>query len=145
MAKPTLVTYASLNMFSQEPIEWPDKIEVLIDQLESEAGERDLTREERAVVDVYETVPILQSEDCLHDFWQSGIDHQRTINSFELIDATVLVDAMNASRWCGARNEDRNDYTETETEHLAAIEEDVPGGIDDLAYLLIEFIEEELS
>ena len=145
MAKPTLVTYASLNMFSQEPIEWPDKIEVLIDQLESEAGERDLTREERAVVDVYETVPILQSEDCLHDFWQSGIDHQRTINSFELIDATVLVDAMNASRWCGARNEDRTDYTETETEHLAAIEEDVPGGIDDLADLLIEFIEEELS
>ena len=145
MAKPTLVTYASLNMFSQEPIEWPDKIEVLIDQLESEAGERDLTREERAVVDVYETVPILQSEDCLHDFWQSGINHQRTINSFELIDATVLVDAMNASRWCGARNEDRNDYTETETEHLAAIEEDVPGGIDDLADLLLEFIEEELS
>jgi len=132
-------------MFSQEPIEWPDKIEVLIDQLESEAGERDLTREERAVVDVYETVPILQSEDCLHDFWQSGIDHQRTINSFELIDATVLVDAMNASRWCGARNEDRNDYTETETEHLAAIDEDVPGGIDDLADLLIEFIEEELG
>ena len=145
MAKPTLVTYASLNMFSQEPIEWPDKIEVLIDHLESEAGERDLTREERAVVDVYETVPILQSEDCLHDFWQSGIDHQRTINSFELIDATVLVDAMNASRWCGARNEDRNDYTETETDHLTTIEEEVPGGIDDLADLLIEFIEEELS
>ena len=132
-------------MFSQEPIEWPDKIEVLIDQLESEAGERDLTREERAVVDVYETVPILQSEDCLHDFWQSGIDHQRTINSFELVDATVLVDAMNASRWCGARNEDRNDYTETETDHLTTIEEEVPGGIDDLADLLIEFIEEELS
>lgn len=140
-----LVTYASLNMFSQEPIEWPDKIEVLIDQLESEAGERDLTREERAVVDVYETVPILQSEDCLHEFWQSGIDHQRTINSFELIDATVLVDAMNAGRWCGARNEDRNDYSENETELLATIEEDVPGGIDDLADLLIEFIEEELS
>tara|TARA_B110000285_G_scaffold233999_1_gene309486 strand:+ start:1965 stop:2363 length:399 start_codon:yes stop_codon:yes gene_type:complete len=132
-------------MFSQEPIEWPDKIEVLIDYLESEAGERDLTREERAVVDVYETVPILQSEDCLHDFWQSGIDHQRTINSFELVDATVLVDAMNASRWCGARNEDRNDYTETETDHLTTIEEEVPGGIDDLADLLIEFIEEELS
>ena len=131
-------------MFSQEPIEWPDKIEVLIDHLESEAGERDLTREERAVVDVYETVPILQSEDCLHDFWQSGIDHQRTINSFELVDATVLVDAMNASRWCGARNEDRNDYTETETDHLTTIEEEVPGGIDDLADLLIEFIEEEL-
>jgi len=145
LAKPTLVTYASLNMFSQEPIEWPDKIEVLIDHLESEAGERDLTREERAVVDVYETVPILQSEDCLHEFWQSGNDRQRVINSFELIDATVLVDAMNASRWCGARSEDRNDYTETETEHLATIEEEVPGGIDELVDLLLEFIEEELG
>ena len=79
------------------------------------------------------------------DLSEFRIDHQRTINSFELVDATVLVDAMNASRWCGARNEDRNDYSETETEHLATIEEDVPGGIDDLADLLIDFIEEELG
>ena len=53
-------------MFLQEPIEWPDKVELLIDQLESEATERDLSREERALMDIYETVPVLQSEDCLH-------------------------------------------------------------------------------
>lgn len=133
------------TMFAQEPIEWPDKIEVVIDQLESEASERELSREERAVLDIYETVPILQSEDCLHDFWQSGIDHQRTINSYELIGATSLVDPMNASRWCGARNEDRNDYTESETEYLAEIEEEVPGAIDELVELLLEFVDEELS
>ena len=134
-----------LTCFHRNPSNGRIKSKCSSISLKARPAERDLTREERAVVDVYETVPILQSEDCLHDFWQSGIDHQRTINSFELIDATVLVDAMNASRWCGARNEDRNDYTETETEHLAAIEEDVPGGIDDLADLLIEFIEEELG
>jgi len=132
-------------MFAQEPIEWPDEIEVLIDQLESEALERDLNREERAVLDIYETVPILQSEDSLHDFWQSSIDHQRTINSYELIGATGLVDPMNASRWCGARSEDRSDYTETETEYLATIEEELVTGLDELVDLLLEFIEEELG
>ncbi|MBK1830769.1 hypothetical protein JIN77_08530 [Verrucomicrobiaceae bacterium R5-34] len=132
-------------MFSQEAIEWPDDIEVLIDQLESEAPDRDLSREERAVMDIYETVPILQSEDCLHEFWQSAIDHQRIINSFELIGATVLVDAMNSSRWCGTRSEHRNDYTETESEYLATIEEELEAGMDELVDLLLEFIEEELD
>ena len=145
LANPTILFYAPHNMFAQEPIEWPDKIEVIIDQLESEASERELSREERAVLDIYETVPILQREDCLHEFWQSGIDHQRTINSYELIGATSLVDPMNASRWCGARNEDRNDCTESETEYLAEIEEDVPGAIDELVELLLDFIDEELS
>ena len=130
-------------MLSQEPIEWPDNIEVLIDQLESEAPNRDLTREERALMDIYETVPILQSEDCLHEFWQSGINHQRIINSFELIGATGLVDPMNASRWCSSRNEDRNDYTESETEYLSTIEEELEAGLDELVDLVLEFIEEE--
>ena len=145
LAKPTFVIYAPRDMFSQEPIEWPDEIEVLIDQLESEAQERDLNREERALMDIYETVPILQSEDCLHEFWQSGIEHQRIINSFELIGATGLVDPMNASRWCGTRNEDRNDYTESETEYLATIEEELEVGMDELTDLVLEFVEEELS
>ena len=121
-------------MFAQDPIEWPDEVEVLIDKLEGEAADRKFSREERALMDIYETVPIFQSEDCLHEFWQSGIDHQRVINSFELIGATVLVDPMNASRWCGSRNEDRNDYSESETEHLAAIEEELAAGMDCLLY-----------
>lgn len=132
-------------MFLQEPIEWPDEVEVLIDHLESEAPERDLNREERALMDIYETVPILQSEDCLHEFWQSGMDHQRVINSFELIGATGLVDPMNASRWCGTRSEDRNDYTESETDYLATIEEELATGMDELVDLVLEFIEEEMG
>lgn len=46
-------------MFPQDPIEWPDEVEVLIDQLESESTGRALTREERALMDVNETVPLL--------------------------------------------------------------------------------------
>ena len=132
-------------MHLQGAIEWPDEIEVLIDRLESESGERELTREERALLDIYETVPVLESEDCLHEFWQSGLNQQRIINSFELIGATSLVDPINASRWCETRTEDRNDYTETESEHLASIEEELFAGMEELVELVGEFIEEEMG
>jgi hypothetical protein len=132
-------------MFSQEPIEWPAEVEILIDRLESESSERDLSREERALMDVYETVPVLESEDGLHEFWQSGVDHQRVINSFDLIGATALVDPLNASRWCGTRSQDRSDYSETEAEYLATIEEELPAGLDELIDLVLVFIEEELA
>lgn len=132
-------------MLTQDAIEWPDEVEILIDQLESESSERDLTREERALMDIYETIPILQSDDCLHEFWQSGMDHQRIINSFELIGATSLVDPLNASRWCETRPEDRNDYSETEADYLANIEEELAEGMDELVDLVMDFIDEEMS
>lgn len=96
-------------------------------------------------MDIYETIPILQSDDSLHEFWQSGIDHQRIINSFELIGATSLVDPLNASRWCETRPEDRNDYSETEANHLATIEEELIDGMDELIDLVIDFVEEEIK
>ena len=132
-------------MFSHEPIEWPDEVEVLVDRLERESAKRALTREERALMDVYETVPLLEDEDGLHGFWQSGVDHQRVINSFELIGATMLVDPLNASRWCATRPEDRYDYSETEEEYLSTIEEDLFAGMDELVDLVLLFIEEELA
>lgn len=132
-------------MFSHERIEWPDEIEVLIDRLERESAHRKLTREERAVLDVYETVPLLEGEDGLHGFWQSGLNHQRVINSFEMIGATMLVDPLNASRWCETRPEDRYDYSETEEEYLAGIEEELFAGMEDLVDLMEIFIEDELG
>ena len=132
-------------MFSHDPIEWPDEVEILVDRLESESSERALTRAERALMDVYETVPILESEDCLHEFWQSGLDHQRVINSFDLIGAATLVDPLNASQWCATRTPDRQDYSETEADYLATIEEELPAGLDELIDLVLEFIEEELG
>lgn len=132
-------------MFSHEPIEWPDEVEVLVDRLESESAERKLTREERALMDVYETVTVLDGEDGLHGFWQSPVNHQRVINSFELIGATTLVDPLNASRWCETRPEDRYDYSETEEEYLCTIEEELFEGMDELVDLVLAFMEEELG
>ena len=132
-------------MLSQEPVEWPDQVETLVERLECEAPERALSREERALMDVYETVPILESEDCLHEFWQSEINQQRVISSFDLIGAAALVDSLNASRWCGSCSPDRNDYSETEAEYLATIEEDLPSGMEELIDLVLAFIESELE
>ncbi len=132
-------------MFSQEPIEWPEKVEILIDRLEHESSEGALTREARALMDVYETVAVLESEDGLHGFWQSGVDHQRIINSFDLIGADSLVDPLNASRWCQTRSKDREDYSETEAEYLATIEEEVPAALEELMELVLEYIEDELG
>ena len=132
-------------MRNQEALEWPDQVEILVECLESEATERALSREERALIDVYETVPILESEACLHEFWQSEVDQQRIINSFDLIGATALVDPLNASRWCGSCSPDRNEYSETEAQYLATIEEDLPVGMEELVDLLLAFIEGELE
>ncbi|MDP0491772.1 MAG: hypothetical protein Q7Q71_12045 [Verrucomicrobiota bacterium JB023] len=128
-----------------EPIRWPDDIELLIDRLETESTERALTREERALLDVYETVPILESEDCLHEFWQSDVDHQRVIKSFDLVGATSIVDPLNASKWCGTRSQERGDYSATETDYLSSIEEELPAAMEELVELVEEFVEEELS
>ena len=132
-------------MLTQEAVEWPDPVEALVERLENKADKRALSREERALMDVYETVPILESEDCLHEFWQSEINQQRVISSFDLIGAAALVDSLNASRWCGSCSPDRNDYSETEAEYLATIEEDLPSGMEELIDLILAFIESELE
>lgn len=132
-------------MFSAQTIEWSDEVEILVDRLEGDSAERALSREERALMDVYETVPILESEGCLHEFWQSGMDHQRVINSFELIGAATLVDPLNASRWCETRSEDRNDYSETEESYLSTIEEELVEGMEELVDMVLVFIEDELG
>jgi hypothetical protein len=67
------------------------------------------------------------------------------IKSFDLVGASTLVDALNASRWCETRSEDRDDYSETEADYLATIEEDLAAGLDELGELVVEFIEEELG
>ena len=132
-------------MFSHEPIEWPDEVEVLVDRLENESAERKLSREERAIMDVYETVVVLEGADGLHGFWQSDVNHQRVINSFELIGATTLVDPLNASRWCETRPDDRHEYSETEEEYLSTIEEELFEGMDELVDIVLVFIEDELG
>lgn len=145
LGKDGCIVLSRRTMFSHEPIQWPDEVEVLVDRLERESAGRKLSREERALMDVYETVPVLEGEEGLHGFWQSGVNHQRVINSFELIGATTLVDPLNASRWCETRPEDRYDYSETEEEYLSSIEEELFDGMDELLDLVLAFIEEELG
>lgn len=132
-------------MFDHEPIEWPEEVETLIERLENESSERKLSREERALMDIYQTIPVLEGEDGLHGFWHSEVNHQRVITSFDLVGASTLVDGLNASRWCETRSEDRNDYSETEEDYLVTIEEELFAGMDDLMDLVMDFIEEELG
>jgi hypothetical protein len=132
-------------MFSHTPIEWPDEVETLLECLEEERTERQLSREERAILDVVEAVPFLEGEDGLHGFWHAGLNHQRIIRSFELVGASTIADAITASQWCEALGEDRHEYSETEEDYLQQIEEELDGGMEELVDLVLEFIEDELE
>jgi hypothetical protein len=132
--------------FEREPIEWDDEITMLIEQLEEKAEEGGLTRKERALLDVVETVQLLDPEgEGLHEFWQTPLNHRRIINSFDMVGASAMVDALNASQWCQTRDADLDQYTETEGEYLAGIEEELDMALSELADQVAEFIEDELG
>lgn len=132
--------------FEHEPIEWDDEITLLIDRLEEKAAEGGLTRQERALMDVVETVQLLDPEgDGLHEFWQSALDHSRIINSFDLVGSSAMVDVLNASQWCQTRHADRDQYSETESDYLASIEEDLYEALSELPERVGEFVEDELT
>lgn len=132
--------------FEHEPVEWSDEITVLIDSLDEKAAESGLKREERALMDIVETVELLGPDgDGLHEFWQSGLGHQRIINSFDLVGASAMVDVLNSSQWCQTRHADRDQYTETESEYLASIEEELYEALSELPEQVAEFVEEELA
>lgn len=132
--------------FKHEPIEWDDGIAKLIDRLEEKSAEGGLTRQERALMDVIETVQLLDPEgDGLHEFWQSALDHARIINSFDLVGSSAMVDVLNASQWCQTRHEDRDQYSETESDYLASIEDDLQDALGELPELVGDFVEDELT
>lgn len=132
--------------FEREPIEWDDEVMMLIEQLEEKAEEGGLNRKERALLDVVETVQLLDPEgEGLHEFWQTPLNHRRIINSFDMIGASAMVDALNASQWCQTRDSDLDQYTETEAEYLAGIEEELHDALAELPDHVAEFIEDELG
>jgi hypothetical protein len=132
--------------FEQEPIEWDDEITLLIDRIEEKSAEGGLTREERALMDVVETVQLLDPEgDGLHEFWQTALNHRRIITSFDLVGASAMVDVLNASQWCQTRNADLDQYTETESDYLASIQEELYEALSELAEQVAECIEDELT
>ena len=132
--------------FDVETIEWSDEVLVLADELDEKLADGGLSREERALLDVIETVTMLDPDgDGLHEFWQSGVDHQRIINSFDLVGSSAMVDVLNASKWCQSRPDSRDDYSETESEHLASIEDDLYDAMSELTDLMDEFVDDEIS
>ncbi|HEX5791140.1 MAG TPA: hypothetical protein VFY13_08290 [Luteolibacter sp.] len=133
-------------MSFDEAIEWSDEITQLIEQLEAKAEAGGLNRNERALLDVVETVRVLDPKgDGLHEFWQGDQDHRRVINSFNLVGASAVADVLTASQWCQTRPADRDEYSETEAEYLAEIEEELQDALCELPDLVEEFVEEELA
>lgn len=130
--------------FGYEPIEWDDEITLLIDSLEEKSADGGgLTREERAIMDIVETLQLLDLEgEGLHEFWQTPVDHGRIITSFDMVGATGVVDSINASQWCQTR---KTEYTETESDYLSEIEDELYEALSELPDLVAEFIEDELS
>ena len=87
----------------------------------------------------------LTEGDGLHEFWQSELDHRRIINSFDLVGSSAMVDVLNASQWCQTRNADLDQYSETEADYLASIEDDLHDALSELPEQVAEFIEDELT
>lgn len=128
-----------------ESIEFSDEVEILVDQLEQESNERELTREERALIDVLDTVKLIEDGEGLNEFWLSSVDQSRVINSFELIGASTIVDTFNSSQWCQAAISDRSQYSSTESDYLASIEEEYFEALTELPEIVEAFIEDELE
>ena len=128
-----------------DSIEFSDEVEILVDTLEQESNERELSREERAIIDVLDTVKLIEEGEGLNEFWFSGVDHSRVINSFELIGASTIVDKLNSSQWTQAACEDRSQYSATEENYITSIEEEYFEALVDLPELVDAFIEEELG
>ena len=125
--------------------EFSDQVEIRVDKLEQESSERQLTREERALIDVLDTVKMIEEGEGLNEFWLSSIDHTRVINSFELVGASTIVDTFNSSQWCQAASADRSQYSDTELNYISGIEEEYFEALMEIPELIEAFIEEEIE
>jgi hypothetical protein len=94
-------------------------------------------------MDIVETVQLLDPKgDGLHEFWQTAVNHRRIITSFDMVGASAMVDALNASQWCQTR---KSEYTETESDYLGSIQEELYEALSELAEQVAEFVEDELT
>ena len=125
--------------------EFGEDIDILLGDLEAASEDRDLTREERAVIDVVDTIRLIEGGEGLHEFWQTDLDHSRVMNSFDIVGTERMVDAIKAGQWCETRLEDRSLYTETEADYLSELEEEMYEAITEVPDILAEFIEEGMA
>ena len=127
-------------MSFSENTEFGDDIEILLSDLEAATEDRSLTREELAVIDVVDTIRLIEAGEGLHEFWQTDLNHSRVMNSFDLVGSERMVDAIKAGQWCETRLEDRSLYTETEADYLSELEEELYEAITEVPDILIEFL-----
>lgn len=68
-----LATTIGIMIVGNANVEWSDEILIFVDELVDELVEKstesDLSREEQAIVDVVETVQLIEEGDGLHDLW----------------------------------------------------------------------------
>lgn len=132
-------------MSFSESTEFGDDIEILLGELETASEDRALTRGELAVIDVVDSIRLIEGGEGLHEFWQSDLDHSRVMNSFDIIGSERMVDAIKAGQWCETRLEDRSLYTETEADYLSELEEEMYEAITEVPEILEEFVEDGMD
>ncbi|MGB0774429.1 MAG: hypothetical protein ACPG32_11700 [Akkermansiaceae bacterium] len=128
-----------------ENTDFGDDIEILLGELEAASEDRELTRGERAVIDVVDSIRLMEEGEGLHEFWQSDLAHSRVMNSFDKIGSERMVDAIKAGQWCETRLEDRSLYTETEADYLSELEEELYEAISEVPDILTEYIEDGME
>lgn len=134
-----------MDMSFAENTDFGDDIEILLGELEAASEDRELTRGERAVIDVVDSIRLMEEGEGLHEFWQSDLAHSRVMNSFDKIGSERMVDAIKAGQWCETRLEDRSLYTETEADYLSELEEELYEAISEVPDILTEYIEDGME
>lgn len=129
-------------MSFSENTEFGDDIDILLSELEAASEDRELTRGERAVIDVVDAIRLIEGGEGLHEFWQSDLKHSQIMNSFDVVGSERMVDAIKAGQWCETRLEDRSLYTETEADYLSELEEELFEAIAEVPDILAEFVED---
>ena len=132
-------------MSFSDKTEFGDDIEILLSELEAVSENRPLTRGELALIDVVDSIRLIEEGEGLHDFWQTDLDHSRIMNSFDIVGSERMVDAIKSGQWCETRLEDRSLYTETEANYLSELEEELFEAIAEMPEILMEFIEDGLE
>ena len=124
------------------------ELEAVYDSLEARAHEQPevtLSRSEQAVVDVCEVIGFIE-KDGLHSFWYNDLDQMRIIQSFRMIGAVQVADALEGSSWAklicerGTDKQGQLLFTKEEERKLDEIEERIYDGFQDAADQALHFI-----
>jgi len=120
-------------------IEYTEDIEELIEDIEQDSEERQLSEKEQYIVNVVEATRGIE-EDGLLEFWQNTDDPEEVLKSFDAVGAYDLFDMLQSSQWCQAKT---SELTEAESAHLEEIESELALLLNDLPEILQDFFEDE--